>query len=145
MALLDPQGNLVLKDPTDSPFRGLRELLGRKEREERSALPDQWEFPEVLAHLVEMVPQDQGVCQVILDHRGNEDPQDQLEHQEHQELQDQVGQQGHKGIKEFLVLLVPKAIKEKEVMCSPRRLCELLHVKCVNSSSRATCRVTTPS
>lgn len=145
MALLDPQDRLVLKDPVGFPFRDLRVLLGRREREERSALPVQWEFLEVLALLVEMVPQEQGVCQVITDHRDNKDPLGQLEPRERQELRDRVDQQGCQGIEEFPVLLVPKAIKEKEVMCSPRPLCELLHAKCVNSLSRATCHAITPS
>lgn len=127
-----------------SPFRGPRALPGKREREETSVQPDQWVFLEAQAPLVEMAPQVQGVCRVILDHRDDKDLLDLLEPQEHQELQDLVGQQGPKEIRDFLVLLVPKAIRENEGMCSPKRLCVPSHGKCVNSSSRATCLATTP-
>lgn len=80
-----------------------------------------------------------------MDHRDDKDLQDLLELQGLQELQDQVVQQGLKGIKAFLVLLVPKVIREKEVMCSPKLQLELLLSKCVNSSSRAIYLGITPS
>lgn len=119
-------------------------MLGRREREERSAQLDKWVFLEAPAHRVEKVPQEQGVCQVIMAHKDDKDLLDLLEPQEHLELQDQVEQQGPRGNTGFEVLLVPKAIREKEVMFSPKLLYAPSHGKCVSSSSRATCLAITP-
>lgn len=105
---------------------------------------DKWVFQEAQAPPAEMAPQEQGVCRVMLDHQDDKDPLDQLGPREHQELQDLVGHQGPKEIKDFPVLLVPKAIREKEAMCSPKLLCVPSHGKCVNSSSRATWLAITP-
>lgn len=143
--LLDLQDLRVLRDPVDSLFRGLRELLVQREREVRSVQLDPWASLEARDRLVETDPQERGVFQVMLDLRGDRDHLDQLELLEHLELQGQVGQQGLKEIKDFLVLLVPKAIREKEVIYSPKRLFVPSQDKCVNSSSRATCLAITPS
>ncbi|TKS81850.1 Collagen alpha-1(XIV) chain [Collichthys lucidus] len=91
-----------------------RVLLERREREEQTVQLDKWVFLEARAPLVETAPQEQGVYRVTLDHRDNKDLLDPLEPQEHQELQDLVDQQGPRETKDFLVLLVPKAIREKE-------------------------------
>lgn len=127
-----------------SPFKGHRELLERREREELSVQLDQWVFLEARAPLVEMVPQEEGVCRVISDHRDDKDLPDPSEPQERPEPQDLEVQRVLQEIKDFLVLLVPKAIREREVMCSPKLLCVPSLGKCVNSSSRATCPAITP-
>lgn len=142
---MDPQDRLVLRDPAGSLFRAHRVLLGRREREERSVQPDRWVFLEAQAPLAETAPRERGVYRVIMDLRDDRDLLDPLDPREHLELQDQVGHQGLKGIKDFLVLLVPKEIREKEVMCNPKLRCVPSHGKCVNSSSRATCLAITPS
>lgn len=61
------------------------------------------------------------------------------------ELPAQVDLQDHLEIKGFLVLLVPKVIRENEVMCNLKLLYVPLQDKCVNRSSRAIYPVITPS
>lgn len=80
----------------------------------------------------------------MVDRRDDKDLLDLAGPLEDQEPRDLVDHQGSREIKEFLVLLVPKAIREKELMCSPKLLCGPSHGKCVSSSSRATCLAITP-
>lgn len=107
--------------------------------------PGQWVSLEVREPLDEMVPLVRGDFLVMLDRKDDKDLPGQLEPQEPPELRAQMVRQENLEIKVYQVLPVPKAIREKGAMFSLKQPSVPSLDKCVSSSSRAICPVTTPS